>query len=542
MRTPPPQEQTNPTPGKPTFHKSSPTVLTVFANASSSVWLAAAAVGIIALLGLFLAGLRNNSTAADLDWDASFTEMNDRAGVSTPSSMPPPSMPPREARRAHVPAEDTQTSIETSSSSRGEQVAPPQKKSIEKIPESHTHISGGSDDTTEHHKHAVTASADPSTDEKRPTSSEPHSGNDLIDAVTPGLVPGPPLNAGPVINGGNGAVWSWSTPEIAKFEVALWMERQDHKGEDAPPTLISGPTGRSGMLGVYDGTGGSGSGLVTTGDDGEARTGAWLASRAVRSAAEGWFNSEVTQQRGIDSFTENMRTALHERLAEEMHQVAGSSRLAGTLRRDLPTTMATVAYQIRQNGSIATAAMWVGDSRAYILTPSAGLQQTTLDDSHAPDALTSLVDDPPMTNVISAKGDFQVHLSLRSYDQPLILIAATDGCFGYVATPAHFEILLLRALAKADDPEMWMAKLLDSIAMTTNDDASLAAVAIGYPDFASLKEAFGTRQSELETLHWEPFANVDTTNHAQLTAFRTESWRRYKDKYEQLVPTEGPNS
>lgn len=350
--------------------------------------------------------------------------------------------------------------------------------------------------------------------------------------------PGPPVMTGPFANGGNGAIWASIHPEVKLLRLALWMERRDHRGEDAPPSLAHGKTFRTGMLGVYDGTGGSGAGLVTT-DEGKTHTGAWLASRAVRSAAEDWFATELSQQRGIGTFSDNMRAALHQRLMGEMQQVTGSSRFAGTLQRDLPTTMATLAYRVNQDGSINTAAMWAGDSRVYLLTPDRGLQQITTDDNAAPDALSSLVDDPPMSNVIGANGEFVINLCLRPFATPAVLLCATDGCFGYVATPAHFEVLMLRSLAQAETPAAWMEELLTAIATTTNDDASLAAVAVGFEDFDDLKGAFTPRLADLERDHWEPFTAIDANDLNQLAGFRLQSWQQYRSTYEELMRSSG---
>jgi serine/threonine protein phosphatase PrpC len=357
-------------------------------------------------------------------------------------------------------------------------------------------------------------------------------------ATTP-ATPGNPTGVMPLTGGGNGAVWVHRHPQQRLLRLGLWMERRNDKGEDALPTLAHGADLRIGLLGVFDGAGGAGAGLVNVGEDGASHTGAWVASRVVRNATEGWFHDELSERRGIETFTTNVHTALHGRLTDEMHQVAGSSRLAGTLRRDLPTTMATLAYQLNPDDTVTMAAMWAGDSRVFLLTPSSGLQQLTVDDSGAEDALAALVDDPPMTNVVSADGNFEVHLTPRETDTPAVLLCATDGCFGYVATPAHFELLLLRSLVETSDVEEWFTVLLERIATTTNDDASLAAIAVGFPDDLSLRRAFERRLAELERDHWEPFQEIDTSDHAQLVAFRQSSWERYRTGYEALLQTDG---
>lgn len=341
---------------------------------------------------------------------------------------------------------------------------------------------------------------------------------------------------GPLANGGSGAVWVNDERPSGPIFTGVWMERVDGRGEDAPPTLIAGDNAAIGLVGVYDGTGGAGAGLAGVGNDGTVHTGAWLASRAVRAATESWFADELAGS-GSTQFAETLRTALHDRLTTEMHQVASSSRLAGTLRRDLPTTMAAAAYRMRKESNIEIVSMWVGDSRVFVLTPSAGLQQTTTDDSGANDALAALVDDPPMTNMISASGDFTVNATRITIQAPAVVISATDGCFGYVATPAHFEVMVLRALAGSSDQQQWMISLLEAIDTVTSDDASLAAATIGFDDHEQLRGAFSARLQALEAEHWDPYEHVDHTDHAQLVAFRQQSWGSYRVGYEALLET-----
>lgn len=339
---------------------------------------------------------------------------------------------------------------------------------------------------------------------------------------------------GALSGGGNGATWVETTAVGTTALAGLWMERSGEKGEDAPPTIATSESRPLGLVAVYDGTGGSGAGLAGVGGDGAVHTGAWLASRAVRAATEAWFADSLTTA-DAGEFTVTLHDALHARLTTEMDQVAGSSRLAGTLRRDLPTTLAGGAYLHRPSGEVDLVALWVGDSRVFALSPADGLQQLTTDDSSATDALSSLIDDPPMNNVISASGDFTVNAARRQLAGPVVLIAATDGCFGYVATPAHFELMVLRALAESHDAGSWMGALLERIQVITSDDASLAAAAIGFGSHEELRTAFIERLAALEAEHWAPYEAIDHSDHAQLAEFRQRSWDAYRGGYEALL-------
>ncbi len=47
--------------------------------------------------------------------------------------------------------------------------------------------------------------------------------------------------------------------------------------------------------------------------------------------------------------------------------------------------------------------------------------------------------------------DFALNVTSGLREAPLVLIAATDGCFGYCLSPAHFEHAVLCAMAEAND-------------------------------------------------------------------------------------------
>src|SRR5262249_22927824 len=136
--------------------------------------------------------------------------------------------------------------------------------------------------------------------------------------------------------------------------------------------------------------------------------------------------------------------------AEVESGIHSSDKFAGSLRRELPTTLAATAFHNGGDGQLHVSALWAGDSRCHVLSPTAGMQQLTVDDSPSTDALDAIVNDAPMSNVICADREFTVHRLDFRLPKPAILVSSTDGCFGYVATPAHFEYLLLQALQRAN--------------------------------------------------------------------------------------------
>jgi hypothetical protein len=139
-----------------------------------------------------------------------------------------------------------------------------------------------------------------------------------------------------------------------------------------------------------------------------------------------------------------------------------------------------------------------GDSRAYVLTPAAGLQQLTVDDirDHG-DAMANLREDSVVSNAMSADTAFVVHHRQVPLTAPVLVIAATDGCFGYVPSPMHVEHLLLAALRDASSTEDWSAAVQAAVSAVTGDDAAMSVLGIG-ADFAGFQRLLADRTAELE--------------------------------------------
>ena len=134
--------------------------------------------------------------------------------------------------------------------------------------------------------------------------------------------------------------------------------------------------------------------------------------------------------------------------------------------------------------------------RAYVLEP-AGVRQLTTDDLRDPgDALANLRRDSVVSNAMSADTDFHINYRRVKLEAPFLVMGATDGCFGYVPTPMHFEDLVLRHLAAARNVDAWSAGLQEEISAITGDDAAMAVLGIG-ADFKEFKDLFAPRLDEL---------------------------------------------
>lgn len=312
-------------------------------------------------------------------------------------------------------------------------------------------------------------------------------------------------------------VSSFAPVEPTPWLYGIVIEHEHHEpagaGEDAKP-IWTFPQPANGLIGVFDGLGGAGGETVRS-SDGSERTGAWLASRHARNIVLDVYDQLVGRVRASQSagrsgdlygqqvelpefrppfdFAYELKRALQDgliRYAAEIH-AGGSGRLKSKLIKTLPTTMAICACDL---SSQEYTAIWAGDSRVYCLQPDVGLQQVTTDDLKTnADAMQNLTQDAIMSNCLSASADFVLRERRFPLPPNCVLIAATDGCFGYVQTPLHFEHMLLSTMRNAQTFPEWKERLEAAIIQITSDDSTLSAVAVGWPDFAAFRERFADR-------------------------------------------------
>jgi hypothetical protein len=330
----------------------------------------------------------------------------------------------------------------------------------------------------------------------------------------------------PVVQPGS-AVWQgWHEGSLA---LGVWTEKVHGRGEDAEPLLLHhGPT-RSGLLAVFDGLGGSGAHTAGRTADGSERTSAWVGSRVSRTAAQEWFQHSV--RRSFERDAESLREALVQRFGQLS---ARRSKIVSRMRKEFPSTIAALDYRLI-GGQLIWRCLWAGDSRAFVLHPVDGLQQLSRDDTESDDALELLVQDPPMTNVISADSPFHLNDATGEAYLPVVLLCASDGFFGYVDTPAHFEHILLETLGQAQDSAHWGELLRGFVVARTGDDASLVLVALGFDSFQALQRSFHPRSQAVLRDHWTPLQGLGDRD--ALLAARARSWNDYRTSYEQRMPS-----
>lgn len=318
----------------------------------------------------------------------------------------------------------------------------------------------------------------------------------------------------------------------------------DH-GEDSDPILRDGPD--LGLLAVFDGMGGAG-GTVYETEDG-SHSGAYLASRIARDVVErrmlqllvpDW---NLKGEAAADDLRRSVQEALEERLAELK---APASRLRSRLLRALPTTMAALALQRshRSGSTWLCHVFWAGDSRAYVFEPD-GARQLSTDDLRDPsDAMDNLRRDSVVSNAMSADTAFHVNYRRVELTAPFLLVTATDGCFGYIPSPMHFERMVLAPLAGARTVEAWSRTIQQEIATVTGDDAAMSVMAVG-ADLSELQALYAPRAAELEEQFTGPIddlarsvqqAELDLQALRQRQTDETQQlWSRYQPGYERYL-------
>ena len=326
---------------------------------------------------------------------------------------------------------------------------------------------------------------------------------------------------------------------------AFNLPKIDDQGEDADPLLLGASD--IGLVAVFDGMGGAG-GTVYQTDDGP-RTGAYLASRTARDAVQRSILALSAPDAVIEgpAVAAELHQSVESALVDQLIRLqAPASRLRSKLLRALPTTMALAAVR-RSMDSIhwTCQLLWAGDSRVYAVTPATGVHQLTIDDLRdRRDAMSNLREDSVVSNAMSADVPFTINHHQAQLQEPFFLVAATDGCFGYVPSPMHFEHLILRSLVEASDAQMWCTTLQQRINAITGDDASMAVLGVG-ADFRGFQEQLADRANQLEREFISPLDEIanevaeleERLESARARQARTAAglWVAYQPDYERYL-------
>lgn len=270
------------------------------------------------------------------------------------------------------------------------------------------------------------------------------------------------------------------------IKIKFMTEKVVGHGEDAPPLLVM--TKQECAIGVFDGMGGAGASTCQS-DFGDNQTKAYVASRIIKNEIESYLKNHQTEW---NVSAKVIKDIIVKRLEAEHEKYPSSNKsiLRSKLIRDYPTTMALITIQEKKS-KWKIDSYWAGDSRCYLWTKD-GFYQISKDDLIGNcDPMENLHNDAPMSNCICADRDFTInHLEIVVPKNPVIIMCATDGCFGYYPTPMHLEQLLRSKLKESKNIDEWKEKIIEDIQQVTGDDSSLALAGFGFNSFEKICRYF----------------------------------------------------
>ena len=313
-------------------------------------------------------------------------------------------------------------------------------------------------------------------------------------------------------------VQDWNTTDflsVLSTHFLICTEKIQGSGEDCGLEAFNQ---NAGLIGVFDGCGGLGARICPSADN---KTEAYLASRTIGNAVKLWFDYCCDARRWDLKLLDKIILIALEH-CKKYSSSSSSFSLKGSLIKPYPSTMAVVVSYIKQK-KILTTHLWAGDSRTFFLDAN-GLAQISTDDINGGDALDNLTQDGALTNVISLGGKFIVHHKTIAVERPAVIISATDGCFGYVASPMAFEFILLSSLMNSNHVEGWRENLRRTISSVSGDDQTIAIEAIGFETFSEMKESFLDRYKYIEKI--EQFSEAKGNDN-----IIRQLWKEYKPNY-----------
>ena len=311
------------------------------------------------------------------------------------------------------------------------------------------------------------------------------------------------------------------------------VPRKEGKGEDADP--ISFFTENLYVIGVFDGMGGAGATEYTNKNG--THTGAYIASREVKKICEEFIKQNIDSEFNIDVLKQLIQKGLDK--ARDVWDIKPSG-LRSSMIRVLPTTLAMISAKRKETG-IHVMSYWSGDSRNYILAKN-GLKQVSVDELvSSQDPLENLRNDAALSNCISQDRKFEITTKdCGVFFEPIIIISATDGCFGYLKSPIHFEYLLLNTLINSNNIEDWKLEIINNLKDVSGDDFSISIMFVEN-DFTYWKSIMKERFDFIKKLYIDPIDMLeqelyDTRNRiSQLEEALydkvSESWYEYKKEY-----------
>lgn len=269
---------------------------------------------------------------------------------------------------------------------------------------------------------------------------------------------------------------------------------------------------------VCDGLGGSGSTKHVVSEDGlsKTRTSGYLGSRIVCDSVHDFYEQNYERLKlavydkqagltGVIAIITELKTKIIDNLNYQMSALGIDPML--TRKKALkifPTTLASALY-FQDGDKRKILAIWAGDSRVYVLSPTKGLQMLSLDD--AINADTEMKSASEMNNCISAGNPFRLNYSIFEMDEPGIVFCCSDGCFDYLPSPLHFEWLLLQTILscvpnaeESDLGEAFANSVRDTVYQSIGDDTTMAGIICQINSTDDLRHVFAARMDQFGQL------------------------------------------
>ena len=309
----------------------------------------------------------------------------------------------------------------------------------------------------------------------------------------------------------------------AYSDILISGEKIAGKGEDAYLNCMSE---NGGIFGVFDGCGGLGARQY---EELFWWTGAYAASRAVAYGLYHWFRK--TAPGGIgwwNQAQDGIRQAAADALDRCSSMVRVKSSLVGGMQKEFPTTAVIgLLYWLEERRRTCLDFLWAGDSRGYVLDKS-GLSQVTADDAEGQNAMSEIYSDGALTNVLSASAPFVLHEKKLLLNSPAVVFGASDGCFGYLASPMEFEFILLDTMMASQNLSQWEEKLGALFAEYAGDDYTLSGVLMGFRDFNECRQYYKARHHFLKKEYILPLSSGTREDRYRL-------WETYRKNYEKYT-------
>lgn len=285
----------------------------------------------------------------------------------------------------------------------------------------------------------------------------------------------------------------------------------------------------AGLLGAFDGCGGAG---ARKHDHYSGHTEAYMASRLCAGAFYDQFRKLFPCSHAAADLVEGVFAPRTVQCLLNFGPPKDETgvRIKGSSVRTLPSTAAAALIQQAGDGSMLVSAIWAGDSRVYIMD-SRGLAQLTVDDTTVADPMVNIYEDGILTNILCSDKPVKLHCRTFVMNEPFLVFAATDGCFGFLSTPMEFEGVLLETLLTTKCAAQWESKLAETIGSVAGDDHTLCLAAYGYGSYEALQKSFAQRYAYLEKRYLIPVSYMPIEDRES----RFELWGSYRDHYMRYI-------